>query len=220
MNSETYYQGVWQSFLGLKETTPTVIRDFPEWHRGRRTYAVWVIGMESPAIKSICSSAQTHLSEFLIPSYQRQPHVTVFVGGFLNDTRRFNDDYTMDDLQNHLQRLTGARIRPFDIAVGGINSFAAAPFLEVIDVDGGIDGIRRIFSAAFSELRWSAYVPHVTLGLYKDRFDTRSLAARFSAFGAAEQLRARIDRIWLATYTAGVIGGPLVMTHQVALNGD
>ena len=89
--------------------------------------------------------------------------------------------------------------------------------LVFANVDGGIESIRRILSAACSELRWSAYVPHVTLGLYKDRFDTRSLAARFSAFAAAERLRVRIDKIWLATYTADVIGGQLKMKHRIAL---
>ncbi len=68
-------------------------------------------------------------------------------------------------------------------------------------------------------IRWSAYIPPITLGLYKDRFDTRSLAARFSVFEAAERLPVRLDRIWLATYTPAVIGGPLAMEHQMALNG-
>jgi hypothetical protein len=119
-------------------TVPAEIRDFPEWHHGRETYTVWILPLENKAIRDKFEAAREHLNGYLLEPYQRQPHITLFVCGFLVDTPRYKDDFTQAQLGSQIQVLESSPMRPFEIEIGGLNSFASAPFLEVRDPQGGI----------------------------------------------------------------------------------
>ena len=95
------------------QTVPSVIRDFPDWHRGRREYTVWVVELAQDEVLAKVEAARNHLSGFLLSSYRRQPHITLFVCGFFADVRRFDDDYCQAQLDAHLHLLSDAKIAPF-----------------------------------------------------------------------------------------------------------
>ena len=115
-------------------TIPSELRDFPEWHRGRKLYAVWILRCdENDAIKAKFKAARAHLSDYLLKHYHRQPHITLFVCGFLVEAHQFNDDFTQAQLMAQVQALGKANIQPLEIEIGAMNSFASAPFLEVRD---------------------------------------------------------------------------------------
>jgi len=201
--------------LQYPTTFPAEIRDFPEWHHGRETYAVWVLRVEEPSILGKFKSAREHLNGYLIEPYQRQPHITLFVCGFLVDAPRYNDDFTSAQLQAQLKVVEQACIQPFEIEIGGINSFASAPFLEVYDPDSGIPRLREMLARGGKEFRTTPYRPHLTLGLYADAFDSRDVTNHMAEFPPASTSW-KVESITLATYQAREIAGPLTYQHDVS----
>jgi 2'-5' RNA ligase len=191
--------------------------DIPEWHRGREDYSVWLIELGNGEILKKVHAAREHLSEFVIRPYERQPHITIFVCGFLSDTLRYDDDYSPEQFRHHVHLLREAAVRPFTVEIGGLNSFASAPFLEVYDREGGLDRVRGLLLATGKEIARSTYVPHVTVGLYSGAFSTGIVSERLASF-PKDPCRLRVDRITFASYRARELAGILTRRHELALS--
>ena len=197
-------------------TVPSSTQDYPEWHRGRKDYALWLIELGNDEIHKKVHAAREHLAEFLLKPYERQPHITLFVCGFLADTPRFKDDYDREQLRVHTQLLNDSKVKPFSIEIGKLNSFATAPFLEVDDSEGGIHRVRSLLSTAAKEIGRSAFMPHLTVGLYSGAFSSTVVGRRISTF-SSEPVRFKVERITFASYQAREIAGPLSRACDVAL---
>lgn len=195
-------------------TIPAEIRDYPEWRRGRDTYAVWILPVNNGLIQTKFKAARDHLSGYLLEPYRRQPHITLFVCGFLVEKALYNDDFTPAQVQSQLQGLEEANISPFEIEIGGLNSFASAPFLEVSDHDGCVGHLREILSRGAREFRTAPYTPHLTVGLYAGAFPSKKVAERMMQF-PANPVKLKIEQIAFATYRAQEITGGL--THQLEI---
>ena len=199
-----------------QQTIPSPIRDYPEWHRGRQDYSVWIIELSGKELSKKVAAAREHLSDLLIKSYERQPHITVYVCGFLVDTPLYDDDYSAGQQERHAQLLRAAAVRPFPVEIGGLSSFASAPFLEVADLEGGLRRVRALLSTTGKEISRSTYTPHITVGLYSGVFPGSVVFERLSYF-PKDPCRLTVDRITFATYQAREIGGALTSRHEVAL---
>ena len=86
----------WQ-FSAAGRTLPQEDRDYPEWHQGRTHYGVWLIDADVGAVRERITQAQAHLAPLLV-HHQRQPHITLFVCGFMADVVAHGDDFTPDML--------------------------------------------------------------------------------------------------------------------------
>ena len=201
----------------VQTTIPSEIRDFPEWHHGRESYAVWVLALEDETVQERFKSARGHLDGYLLEPYRRQPHITLFVCGFLVDTPRYNDDFTQAQLQAQIEILEQAHIQPFEIEIGGLNSFASAPYLEARDLQGGIARLREVLSRGAREFRTAPYRPHLTVGLYAGTFPSDHVARRLAAF-PGKPVKLEIKQISLATYQAVEIAGPLAHQYELSFN--
>lgn len=200
-------------------TIPAEIRDFPEWHRGRKTYAVWVLRVEGRAIQAKFRAAREYLNGYLLEPYRRQPHITLFVCGFLVDAPQYNDDFTSAQLEAQLKVVEQAHIQPFEIEIGSLSSFASAPFLEVRDPDNGISRLRELLARGGREFRTAPFTPHLTVGLYRGAFDSQEVMERFAKF-PVEPVRWTVKYITLATYRAQEVAGPLAYRHEVSFNQE
>jgi 2'-5' RNA ligase len=200
-------------------TIPAEIRDFPEWHHGRETYAVWILKLEDDFVREKFKSARTHLDGYLIKPYQRQPHITLFVCGFLVQEANYNDDFTHDQLQAQLRTLEKADIGPFEIEIGGLNSFASAPYLEVHDPHGSIPDLREILSRSAREFRTAPYTPHLTVGLYSGAFQSGDVISRMASF-SSKPIRWKVEEIVLATYQAQEFAGRLNYLRKIGFDND
>ena len=198
------------------ETIPSIDQDHPEWHRGRKVYAVWLIDAGQEEICKQVAVAQEHLSGFLVKPYRRQPHVTLFVCGFLADTRRFDDDYSACQFREQTQSLRDANVPPFFIEIGGLNSFSSAPFLEVNDLEGGINRVRTALSAITEEIGRTSFTPHVTVGLYSKAFSSEVVARKIATF-PNKPVTCKVERITFAAYEAQESAGALTYGSEVAL---
>ena len=202
--------------------TPTAIpserRDFPEWHHGRKDYAVWVLRCdESPALQEKFAAARAQLNDYLLAPYARQPHITLFVCGFLVSDLQRNDDFTRAQLEAQIRALGEAHIQPFEIEIGGLNSFASAPFLEVHDPAAGIPRLREILAGGAREFRTAPYRPHLTIGLYAEAFASEKILSRMAAF-SSRPVRWRVEQVTLSTYRAQEIAGELRFRYSHRLN--
>jgi 2'-5' RNA ligase len=202
---------------------PTTIaaenRDFPEWHHGRESYAVWVLRAENEAIQEKFKAARGHLADFLLEPYRRQPHITLFVCGFLVDEPQYNDDFTPAQLGTQMNALENTNIQPFEIEISGLNSFASAPYLEVHDPAGGIARLRDILSRGAREFRTAPYTPHLTVGLYADAFPSEEVLGKLASF-STEPIMWKVEQITLATYRANEFAGELFYKHKFIINSD
>jgi len=203
----------------IPTTIPAEIRDFPEWHHGRETYAVWVLTLEDDAIYEKFKSARRHLDSYLLEPYRRQPHITLFVCGFLVETPHYNDDFNQSQLLTQLNTLGEANVPSFEIKIGGLNSFASAPFLEVYDPEGGIPILREALSRGAREFRTAPYTPHLTVGLYAGAFPSGEVLNRLAGF-SSEPIQWKVTQITLATYRANEFTGILSYKHQISLKSD
>ena len=190
-------------------TIPSEIRDFPEWHHGRERYAVWVLDCEkSLPVQEKFKAAQAHLDDYLLKPYHRQPHITLFVCGFLVESPQYNDDFTQAQIDTQIQALERANLNSFDIQIGDLNSFASAPFLEVRDPEEGIIKLRNTLAGGAREFRTTSYHPHLTVGLYADSFPSKEALARMERF-ISEPVRWKVEKITLSTYQAKEVTGEL-----------
>ena len=176
-----------------------------------------MIELERDEVRRKVEAARKHLSGLLLTSYERQPHITLFVCGFLVHERRWHDDYDKSQFDAHCRLLKESKLEPFPIEIHDLNSFASAPFFKVHDCQGGIEKIRALLSTTEIDIGRDRYSPHVTIGLYSGAFDSRVVMERIRAF-AAEPVMLSVDRITFATYDASDIRGTLVYKHQVALS--
>ena len=198
-------------------TIPAEIRDFTEWHHGRTQYAVWVLGCEdNPVIQAKFEAARALLNGYLLEPYDRQPHITLFVCGFLVASAHYNDDFTQNQVEAQIQVLESARIDAFEIEINGLNSFASAPFLEVHDPDGGIARLRDVLSGGAPEFRTAPYRPHMTVGLYASAFPSQDVLARMAAF-ITEPICWRVAQVSLTTYQASEVVGKLSYRYRYGL---
>ncbi|MBP7737065.1 MAG: 2'-5' RNA ligase family protein [Spirochaetes bacterium] len=200
------------------ETIPSVPGDYGGWHRGRSDYAVWLIRLDGDGIQQTIEAARLHMADYLLPTYGRQGHITLFVCGFLAKRRDHDDDFTEEQFRDQARLLRHAGIMPFRIEVGAMQSFASAPFLEVSDPEGGIARVRDVLTRHCQEIARDAYIPHVTIGLYSGAFPRGIVEKRMASFHAAPR-SVEVGHVTFATYGASRVGGPLTYRHEVELRG-
>lgn len=208
--SDLHFTDVSPSTLAIED------RDYPEWHRGRDRYAVWLIDADTAPLRQRLERARSHLHPWLSP-HCRTPHVTLFVCGFPANVARWDDD--IDGEQQRCQRraLENLALPRFTLRIGGLSSFDSAAFLQVDDPGASLAALRAALAGPRREIRDTPYVPHLTVGLYRGAFDKRQVAHRLAAFDDSTPIELSVQNIHFATYAARELGGPLRFVETVIL---
>lgn len=204
---------------GPAETLVAELRDYPEWHRGRERYGVWVLPIVQPALLDYVARTRDALSDLLHPSPHRQPHMTVFVCGFHQPRKRADDDFSPSLLRRQQARLrshAGGRVA---LPLAKPDSFASAAFIPVDDREGRIAHWRALLGSVSDEVRQSAYVPHITLGLYRRRVDAPTIRRRLALLDAPP-LALEATGLHYVTYAARDQLGPLRVHRRWPLTGS
>ena len=200
------------------KTIRNIQRDFPEWHLGRPHYLLWALDVDLEPVRERVAAAQNHLSTRLLAGYVRQPHITLFVCGFVADVVAHGDDFTPAMLAAQQAALQALQIKPFTLQIGAIDSFDSAVFLRVDDPDQGLAPLRHALGQGTREIRQSTYVPHLTVGLYSGAFDKELVEGKLQSFASHTPIPLRVQRIHFARYEARVLGGPLQLCHTHMLH--
>ena len=185
--------------------------DFVRWHRGRPFYFCWLVMVETPDWTSALRRAASRLRPWLVPGYARQGHVTILPGGFPGQ----------GSLDITAIRACARRIQPFGITLGPLGSFTSSPCFEVLDPGAMLNrlrgALRPVLSDPLSQVSDSEYRPHLTVGLYRERFATGGIAKTIAAFPAPVDATMRVESISLCAYDARSIKGPLSEAARVEL---
>ncbi|KRW59323.1 2'-5' RNA ligase family protein [Pseudomonas sp. TTU2014-080ASC] len=203
----------WQHTLACE------LRDYPEWHKGRRRYGVWVITVNEPAVLSRIQQAREVLGDWLHPHGQRQAHITLFVCGFMADDQQHDDDFTHGQLSAQRAALEPLHYPSFELEIGRADSFSSAAYLRVTDPGQHLQAIRDKLDTLSNEIRQTHYVPHLTLGLYRQSVQREHLIERLQQIPSTP-LRMTVQDIHFATYEAQEQHGPLRYENTVALTAS
>ena len=201
---------------GPSETLIAELRDYPEWHRQRQRYGVWVIPVNDPALLDYIEAARRRLADLLHSAQQRQPHLTLFVCGFEQPEHVADDDFSPAQLHDQIESLQGLRGATCPLPLGAPDSFASAAFIPVIDLSGQMTQWRCALEVAAKEIRQASYVPHITLGLYKRKATAEEVRERLREIDAPS-MSLRVSQLHYATYDARLHFGPLETQHIVSL---
>lgn len=198
------------------ETLACSRRDYPEWHKGRQHYAVWLLEIEHEDVLRRLQQARHHLGSWLLDS-RRQPHITLAVAGFLVDQPRYNDDACPQHLAALCRQLREQPPRAIFLTIGGLDSFASAAFLKVDDPLQQLPGLRRQLARG-NDFRDSPYLPHLTIGLYGQRLPAAPVQARLQAFSEIQPLHLPCRSLSLCRYQADELQGPLHCIERFPLD--
>lgn len=201
-----------ESFLARAKTIPHSNRDFVEWHGGIPHYGFWAVLAGGKGWLEMLEAARSHVKQFIHPGYRRGPHITVFACGLLHE----------DHFSSRLQRRQAAALReanlaPFLLRAGALDSFAAAPYIAAEDPNGSLDRIRSMLAAISQEDNPADYRPHVTLGLYREAFDTAVVADHLQRFRPEQAISLPVTELAFCAYETGDIQGPFAVLERVAL---
>ena len=199
------------------DTWSCELRDFPEWHRGRPRYGVWLLLIEQPEWLAYIADIQQRLSRFIYPQLHRQAHITLFVCGFPQTEQRFNDDVHPDKIDAQRQRLTDAQLPAFNLQLDQVDAFPTIAFLSLKGDLAPLERIRQTLALDCPELRYADFVPHITLGLFRDAFSAAELRHAVAQLPAPPSTPCTIRRVDFATYSTHESLGPLRVEHSVAL---
>jgi 2'-5' RNA ligase len=202
---------------GPSETIVAPLRDYPEWHRGRTRYGLWMITVDDPALLDYIATVQHRLADLLHPMQQRQPHLTVFVCGFEQPARVANDDFSPMQLQAQIDALHRTRGTSCVLPLAAPDSFASAAFIPVHDSEGRLTVWRDVLGQEGREVRQAAYTPHITLGLYRRKITAEMVRSRLSEI-EAPPVSLHVQQLHYATYDARHHFGPLESQHGLTLD--
>ena len=195
---------------------PSLRDEYPEWHRGRPRYALWSIPVECPAMLQRLHEARRLLGDWLHPVQGRQAHISLFVCGFPCAVPCHDDDIGTAVLQAQHSALASLNAAPFELQIGGLDSFASAAFLGVRD-DGQLEQLRQALAPLSREIRQAAYVPHLTVGLYRQAVSAEQWHARAAPLHDSPPLSLAVRELQLVSYDARELQGPLRVEARVAL---
>ena len=197
---------------------PTEARDYPEWHFGRERYALWYIEVDDPALIDYLIQLREQFSDLLFQPNQRQFHITVFVAGFLVEQLTKMDDFSQLQMTQQIEQLKSLKLEPFQLQIGGLNSFESALFLNVNNATGGLQKIRKTLMQTSHEVAALDFCPHITLGLYREAVSSDPILARMAEIEDIHY-NLNVSQLTFGFYQAHVLQGPLFTQTQIKL-GD
>ncbi|WP_052080901.1 2'-5' RNA ligase family protein [Pseudomonas sp. ML96] len=197
-------------------TLPSELHDHPEWHLGRERYWLWSIPVQCPAVLQRLQRARELLGDWLYPPGSRQAHITLFVCGFATPSPVLNDDIATAQLEGQRDALASLQLAPFELHIGGLDSFASAAFLGVQD-SGPLDQLRQTLAQLSPEVRQTDYVPHLTLGLYRQAIDLSHWRRRAEPLRHCPALTLPVRELQLLSYATNEPQGTLRVEARVVL---
>jgi len=187
-------------------TLPSEQKDFVDWRRGRRYFAVWAIDLDGPLLRQASADIRETLGDYWLPGYVRQPHLTVGLCGFPVASAGPADDYGFAQFATQRRALIAAAPARFDVEIGAPDSFVSAAYFSVRDLEGGLEKLHHILGG---ELEKTSFVPHVTFALYRSALPLPAVLAELQARNPLAPSRLTVSKVAWMVYEAAVIGGPL-----------
>ena len=187
--------------------------DFRDWRCGRSHAVAWVLDLDRRDVHELVSKARGRLGDYLLPRYQRQPHVTLAFGGLLPEGDPRHDDYTPEHLAEDLDVLRELAEGPVTLRATGWDTFPMVPFLALEH-----PWLRRAHDALTAHAPESHHMdfrPHVTIGHYRGTWplsEPLRLLEDLTTDGAWP-----VEDVRLVRFRAADIAGPLETVGRLEL---
>jgi 2'-5' RNA ligase len=204
----------WESLEALGATPQPDPAVRAEWHAGRPRYAVWVARVTAPEVLDRIATVAAALGPLATPLLRSDAHLTLFVAGFPTPTATRDDDVAMDVLDQQERSLRG--LSATTLQVGGVGSFQGCAFLYV-SPDTALHEPRARIGESSRELRWSPYLPHLTIGLYEGGVRYAALRERLEPLAELPPIAMPLDTIELVDFDAWTPGASLCTLRRVEL---
>lgn len=186
-----------------------------EWHKHRLYFCLWYVQIDDDAILRVCTHLRHQFGRYLSPNYQRQFHITVFVGGFWVADKRYDDDFDKTDLNRQIHSLNDLNLKSFELRLGGLHSFDNCLVLK-IGCDDELNIIKKALQSTHQEISPAPYVPHITLGFYKEVFLKQTILEDIGGYDAGA-LSFRVRGLTFGFYRATQLQGKLTAIHYLDL---
>ncbi|SEO11238.1 2'-5' RNA ligase family protein [Acinetobacter sp. yr461] len=202
---------------------PTSIRDYPEWHLGRQNYALWYLEINDQKLVDYLDGLRAHFSDFLLELNSRQYHVTLFICGFLTDeSKAYKDDFSFSEFEQQIEILRKKNFASFELKIRAVDSFSSALFVEIQDAGNILSLIRQKLGTVSNEIAALDYCPHITLGLYKENYNSDLILQKISELPVQykhAEFELKIEHLTFGYYQAQTLQGKLYPYQHLFL-GD
>ncbi|WP_198078596.1 2'-5' RNA ligase family protein [Acinetobacter calcoaceticus] len=202
---------------------PTSIRDYMEWHLGRQNYALWYLEINDQKLVDYLDGLRRHFSDFLLEPNSRQYHVTLFICGFLTDeSKLYKDDFSFSEFEQQREILRKKNFASFELKIGSVDSFSSALFVEIQDTENILSLIRQKLGTVSNEIAALDYCPHITLGLYKENYNSDLILQKISELPVQykhAEFELKIEHLTFGYYQAQTLQGKLY-SYQHLFLGD
>jgi 2'-5' RNA ligase len=197
------YRRIWQAFRQHTRVADGR-HDTPTWRAHEGVFAGCAVRVESAALQPALDELRSAFSAFpfvrLHPDYFL--HVMLQEIGFICDRPGARDEWSRQRLEGYATAATSAvaGATPFELRLGGANSFQDAVFLDVHDRGACARLHTRLHDlAAVPVVPRFAYLPHVTVAHYTGEAPIGNLPATIARFRDRRFGTFLVDRIEIVT---------------------
>lgn len=162
------------------------------------------------------ADARQPLVDYLLDDYHKQTHITVYAAGFPCDVAQLRDDVSQAELDRQEAAIRQLALPSIKLTTAALNSFAGAPFVEVVDDAGQLQSLHQRLCDVSGEDRDGVLIPHLTLGLYRDAFPVGEVAGRLQERVVMANA-IRCNTLHLLAYAAADIRSPLQILRTIFL---
>lgn len=198
-----------EGFVSDKYTYKNEDKNFIEWHKGRKRYAVWVIEIENKEWLDNLSGARDLLEEYLLQGQHRVAHITLFACGFFDDCAELIEKQSL--------KLKKKQLKSFFLDLSRLDSFLSAPYFSISDLSNAISKARHVLEEIMPEDRSEVYHPHLTVGLYNDAYCTSLLSEKINSYEMLPADKILVKKISLMTFDTNSVFSPLCAEFEIEL---
>jgi 2'-5' RNA ligase len=223
MDQDEAFRRIWQQFRAFNRLADGR-HDTPAWRAHKGFFAVCGIrvptGILQPALGSLRSALAGY--PFIRVHPDRFLHITLQEIGFVCDEPKRADELSPERLDEFVTAAATpvSETKPFDITLGGANSFQDAAFLDVHDRGrcARLHSRLRELAAVASTDRY-AYLPHSTIAHYTEETSPGNLPATLARWRDTRFGTFRVNAVELMTLDLDVAYPPLEPYAVIPLGG-
>jgi len=199
-------------FLSHSHTDALCDKNFKEWHMGIPYYGFWAIMIERPEHLSLISKVQSHLQHFFLPGYSRQAHITLNACGLMSERH-----FSKADLDKQVSIIEAMNLSPFEVSISHIDSFTTAAYLNISDVSLSLSKINVALNQISCDSEPTSFEPHITLGLYREKFESKKVAKEIMKFELFETPPILVSEVHFCRYETANIQGQINLVKRIRL---
>lgn len=201
----------------MNDKTVTALnhQDYVDWHKHRPHFCLWYIEIDDKDILQYCQIKQAEFAQFLVPNYQRPFHITLFVNGFWQNSKVYDDDFIQNNLDRQVATLQSLNLKPFALNLTHLHSFDNCLSIKIADNDN-LTLIRKHLKTTHHEISPSVYLPHITLGFYRQNFLKKTILNEIDNKGF-ENVSFNVHKLTFGYYHAVELQGNLTPIFEITL---